>query len=194
MDDIDSSDEEDDFSDSQLLSGESTAESGFTSDDSAVEPALESQHHQQQQQQQAESPSEQFQHPETADAAAVAGHPHDADSASIGSSTTQQQPQQASHSHGSEPRLDTSPGSPHPITLDVAKVNALTLAKVNGGDPTILNAGLPHDYRRSPTQSKVVSSRSVTSDHDISQCTAVAMSLRVLTCPDHVDAYNVDYE
>lgn len=153
MEDFDSSDEDDDFSDSQLLSGESTAESDFTSDASAAESALESQQQQHQQQQQVVSPSEQFLHPETADAAAVAGHPHDAGPGS----TTQQHPQQTSHPHSSEPRLDASPGSPQPITFDVAKVTALALAKINGGDPTILNAGLPHDYRRSPTQSKVVS-------------------------------------
>ena len=122
-----------------------------------------------------------YQHLKSVDPAAAAGHPADsepgqnipditdpglastADGAGEQLQALQLDPGHAAASGDSAPHLSAAPeaaqppvpGQPSAISLDLGKAREMALAKFDVADPSILNAGLPEDYKRSPTQSKV---------------------------------------
>ncbi len=121
-----------------------------------------------------------YQHLNSVDPAAVAGHPGDEQGQNIpditdpGLASTanglgeqlqalQLDPGHAAASGDSAPHLSAAPeaaqppvpGQPSAIRLDLGKAREMALANFDAADPSILNAGLPEDYKRSPTQSKV---------------------------------------
>jgi hypothetical protein len=148
MEDNDSSDDED-YNSSVTASSDGDSESSQQPHDQLPQ--------QQQDQGQTIPISEDFQHVESSDPAAVAGHPQDGTSASINGSVSQKEPQMppSESSNNSAAVGQPSAVPSRHISPNLAKASALALAKLSAGHPTIINAGLPDDYRRSPTQSRV---------------------------------------